>query len=242
MQKSQNISIEALKSKIITSKSDLILAIQSALKNKRLTEKDVLVITSKVVSVTQGKVVGMKDSNDHKKLVQQQADRILGGKQVTLTLKNNIFTPWAGVDLSNTQKGTAVSWPEKPYEVAQIIQTWLKKNYKLKKVGVIISDSFCVPLRKGVIGVALGYAGFGGVVDKRGTKDLYGNTLSVTQEAVADSLATMANLVMGQGKEQTPFALIHNAPAKFSNKKTNPRGLTMPAEVCLFGPLYKGKL
>jgi F420-0:gamma-glutamyl ligase len=198
MQKSQKISIEAVKSKIITSKSDLILAIELALKNKKLAEKDILIITSKVVSVTQGKIVGIKDSQAHKKLVQGEADKVLGGKQVTLTLKNDIFTPWAGIDLSNTQKGTAVLWPEKPYEVAQIIQTWLQKNYKLKKVGVIISDSFCIPLRKGVMGLALGYAGFVGVVDKRGTRDLYGNKLSVTQEAVADTLATIANLVMGQ--------------------------------------------
>jgi len=234
----KELSIRAIKSKIITPKYNLLKALASSLKKGDLKNGDILVITSKVVAVTQGRVAQISNDKEFNALVELEADEVIGGKKVTLTLKDGIFTPWAGIDRSNTKKGTVVLWPKNPSKVAQEIRAWLKKTYKLQKVGVVIVDSFCAPLRKGVIGVALAHSGFVGVNDKRGTKDLYGNSLKFTQEAVADSLATMANFVMGQGKEQTPFAVIRNAPVKFTTKKTNPRELIMPPEDCLFKPYY----
>jgi coenzyme F420-0:L-glutamate ligase len=237
----KEIRIRAIKSKIITSGSHLIESLHCALKSQILNEGDILAITSKVVAITQGRVRRITNEKELSNLVKEEADEVLGGKKVVLTLKEGIFTPWAGIDRSNTKKGTVVLWPLDPFESAWEIRDWLKKAYKLQKVGVIIVDSFCAPMRKGVVGIALGYAGFEGVNDKRGTRDIYGNILKVTQEAVADSLATMANLAMGQGKEQTPFAVIQGAPVRFISKKSHPSELLMSEKECLYGPLYRKK-
>ncbi len=211
--------IQGLKSKIITPKDELLKVLKLTLQRGKLQEGDILVIASKVVAITQGRV----SKKDFHKLVEEEADQILGGGEVTLTLKNGIFIPWAGVDRSNTQAGTAVLWPEKPFEVAEKLQKELKKTFKLKKLGVLITDSFCAPLRKGVTGVALGYAGFKGVNDLRGKKDLYGNTLKVSQQAIADMIASAAHLVMGESKEQTPFAIISGAPVIFTKAAIDPK-------------------
>jgi len=255
MQKMKELSIRAVKSKIITSKSEqkigtskakiLLEYILPALQKSPLKNGDIFVVSSKVVAVVQGRTVKIKDQKQFDWLVRQEADQIIeenGSKKtrpVTLTLKNNIFIPWAGIDRSNIQKDHAVLWPHEPYEFADELCKELKKQFKLKNFGVILVDSFCVPLRKGVFGIALGYAGFQGVTDQRGQKDLYGNTLKVTQENVVDSLATMANLVMGQSTEQTPFAVITNAPVKFSQKTVQKNEVLMNAQECLFEPLYK---
>ena len=247
MQNMKEMSVRAIKSSIITVKDNLLevlsqtfqASIQTGrrtVKTSRIHEGDILVITSKVVAVTQGRVITVNNQNEFDALVKRESNKLIGGKKVTLTLKNGIFTPWAGIDRSNTKKGTAVLWPKNPQKVATDVRAWLKKTYKLRKIGVIIVDSFCAPLRKGVIGIALAHSGFEGVRDKRGTKDLYGNSLKFTQEAIADSLATMANLAMGQGNEQTPFAIISGAPVQFTNKK--PASLLMPTKDCLYGELY----
>ncbi len=242
MQSMKKLSIRAIKSRIITGEDDLFETIKGALDTSRPKNGDILAVTSKVVAVTQGRVMKIANEKEFKALVQQEAGDVIGGKDVILTLKNGIFTPWAGIDRSNTKKGTAVLWPEGSNKVARQIEIWLKKNYRLNKCGVIIVDSFCVPLRKGVSGITLGYSGFLGVEDKRGNKDLFDNSLQFTQEAVADNLAAIANLVMGQGNEQTPFAIISSAPVTFSDKKTEPRDLVMDARDCLYAPLYKGKI
>jgi F420-0:gamma-glutamyl ligase len=129
-------------------------------------------------------------------------------------------------------------WPGKPFKAAEEIRSALKERYGLKNLGIIISDSHCVPLRKGVTGIAIGYAGFKGVRDLRGKKDLYGNKLKVTQQAIADMLATSAHLVMGEADELIPFVLVRNAPVEFTGGRVNPREALIPAKKCLYAPLY----
>ncbi len=238
----KEISIRAIKSKIITPKETLLTVLERCLKTGDFKNGDILAVASKAVAVAQGRVVNIATEKEYKALIELEADRVIGGKPVTLTLKNGIFTPWAGIDRSNSRKGSVVLWPKNPQKAADEIRTWLKKTFKLSKAGVVIVDSFCAPLRRGVIGIALAHSGFEGVNDLRGRRDLYGNTLKFTQEAVADSLATMANYAMGQGNERTPFAVIRNAPVTFSGKKTNPRHLVMPPQDCLYGPFYRRKL
>ncbi len=244
----KKIEIEALKSKIITAKDDLLKVIINALKKRPLLDGDILNITSKVVAVTQGRVCNITNKNDFDQLVKREAEQVIEtegginqGPQVTLTLSNGIFIPWAGIDRSNIQKGKVVLWPNEPFKAAAQIQGKLKKHFKLKKLGIIISDSTCRPLRKGVSGIALGFAGFKGVNDLRGQKDLYGNELKVTQQAVADNLATAAHLVMGEGSESTPFVIIRNAPVTFTDAEVDSRSLLIDKDECLFNPLYRNK-
>jgi len=238
MQQSKEVLIKGIKTGIITAGDNLIEVFEKALKSCALKEKDVLIISSKVVAVTQGMVKSFSGQAGFNRLVKSEADRVIGRGPVTLTLKNGIFIPWAGIDRSNAKKGSAVLWPLKPFESAAKIRKELCGKYRLRNLGVVVSDSHCVPLRKGVTGVAIGYAGFKGVKDLRGRNDLYGNKLKVTQQNVADMLASAAHLVMGEAAERTPFALVRNAPVEFVGSRTNPREPLMPPEECLFGPLY----
>ncbi|MFC1750338.1 coenzyme F420-0:L-glutamate ligase [Pseudomonadota bacterium] len=233
--------IKGLKSKIITQEDDLLKVVLDTLKKQPLKDGDVLVITSKVVALTQGKIVEIKSEKEFEKVVKREADRVYGGKVATLTLKDGIFIPWAGVDRSNIQKGKAVLWPDNPYKVAADLQKTLKKKFGLKKLGIIISDSICAPLRKGVTAVALGYAGFKGVEDERASKDLFGNKLKVTQKAVADMLAVAVNLEMGEGNEATPFVIVREAPVTFTNRAAKSGDLLIDRKDCLFNPLYSKK-
>lgn len=234
----EKVVIQAIKSKIITEGDSLPNILKKVLKREDFPEKTVLVIASKVVAVSQKRTRNIGSEADFKRLVEEEADVIIGGGPVILTLKNDILIPWAGIDRSNVAQGKAILWPKDPFQVAQSLLSFLKKELKRKKMGVIISDSHCIPLRTGVSGVALGYAGFRGVNDLRGKKDLFGRKLKVTQQAVADNLASAAHLVMGEGSEQTPFVLIKNAPAEFITAKTDPQeGVISPSE-CLFSPLY----
>jgi coenzyme F420-0:L-glutamate ligase len=238
MQKSKKLVIKAIKSPIITSKDNLEELLQKLLRNGRLKDKDILVLASKVVAITQGRVREIRNQEEFEALVKSEADRIIGGFPVTLTLKNNIFIPWAGIDRSNVRAGQVVLWPKKSFQAAEKLRKALLKKFKLKNLGIIIADSFCVPMRRGVSAVTLGHSGFQGVRDLRGQKDLYGNTLKVSQQALADNLATAASVMMGESNESCPFAIIRNAPVEFTNKKIDPESLTMGEGECLFGPLY----
>jgi coenzyme F420-0:L-glutamate ligase len=238
MQKPEEVLIKGIKTNIITTGDDLVAVLKTALKTCPLKEKDVLVISSKVLSVTQGRVKEVKSEKEYEKLVKDEADEIIGRGVVTLTVKNGIFIPWAGIDRSNVKKGYAVLWPEKPFESAEKIRKALKKAYGIKNLGVIISDSHCIPLRRGIIGIALGYAGFRGVRDLRGKKDIYGNTLKVTQQNHADMLATSAHLVTGEADEKMPFALIRGAEVDFTDVKIDPKEILIKKSEDLFAPLY----
>lgn len=233
------LSIQAVKSKIITENDSIITVLKNTLKTNQIQEKTILVISSKVLAITQKRVRTIKNQKQFDELVNQEADQIIGGDQVTLTLKENIFIPWAGIDRSNIPDGKAVLWPKNPQHEAEKLLKELKKHYKKRQLGIVITDSFCVPLRKGTMGIALAYAGFEGVKDERGHKDLYKKPLKVTQVALADLLASAAHLVMGEADERCPFAIIQNAPVKFTSQKRNVSNQNMDPKECIFTPLYK---
>jgi F420-0:gamma-glutamyl ligase len=111
-------------------------------------------------------------------------------------------------------------------------------HYRIAKLGILITDSRVAPLRAGVCGIALGYAGFSGVRDYRGTSDIFGRPLKITQTNVADSLATAATLEMGEGKEQQPLAVIEGAPVEF-RENVNKDELRIDIEDDMYGPLFE---
>jgi F420-0:gamma-glutamyl ligase len=234
----RKILIIGLKSKLITSKDSLIECLKKSLKKQKLHEKDIIIITSKVVAITQGRIKTVSSKEDFNKLVKEEADFLIGGKEVTLTKKNNIFIPWAGIDQSNIPKNKAVLWPDQPFETAFKILKELKSLYKVKKLGLIITDSTCMPLRRGVTAVTIGYAGFQGVKDLRGSKDLYGKKMPLSQQNMADMIAVSAHLVMGEGTEQMPFAIVKGVDVEFTNKKPDPLEAVMRAGECVYNPLY----
>ncbi len=208
-----------------------------------LKERSIIVVTSKIVSIWQGRCIKVGEVKDKDDLIRKEAELYLPREKVPkgwvmLTMKHSIMIPTAGIDESNAN-GYYILWPEKPFETAKKIYSFIKKEYKLKKFGVIISDSHTVPLRWGTMGIALSYWGFWPLRDYRGKKDIFGRKLKITQSNIADALATCAVLVMGEGKEQTPIAIIQDVDfiqfGNFNFLKNNP--LSIDREHDIYGPL-----
>lgn len=180
----------------------------------RLKDGAVLVVSSKIVSLSEGRTA---DPKDRERLIEEESTHAVKTKKVWLTEKDGILMANAGVDESNGD-GKIILLPKDSYHSAALLRKALMKKSKIKKLGVIISDSVVMPRRKGVVGVALGYAGFKGVRDYKGKKDLFGRKFTFASSNVADSLATAAMVTMGEGDERQPLAVIEDAPVLFSER------------------------
>ena len=195
----------------------------------RLGENTVVAVASKIVSIGEGRCIPRDRVKDKDKLIIGEADRYLPrdqvpGRWVMHTLKDNIFMPSAGIDESNAN-GYYILWPRNPTKSVQKIGQFLRKKYRLKNLGVIITDSHSVPLRRGVIGISLAHWGFEPLKGYRGTQDIFGKKLVFSQTNLPDGLAAAAVVVMGEGQEQTPLAVISDLVGiKFTSHTVRPRG------------------
>jgi coenzyme F420-0:L-glutamate ligase/coenzyme F420-1:gamma-L-glutamate ligase len=174
-----------------------------------LEHHDLVIVTSKVVSKSEGQVVAFDGTEENKiALIESESKRILrrrGPLRITET-HHGFINANAGIDLSNTEDGTAVLLPKDPDRSARRFRAELKRRTDVE-VAVIITDTFGRVWRQGVTDIALGSAGVKPILDLRGTTDATGRTLEVTEVAIADEIAGAANLVLGKA-EGTPFALL----------------------------------
>lgn len=210
-----------------------------------LEDGSILAITSKIVSICEGNVVKVGEAGKEE-LIKNEADFYLpptsSKYKYSLTIKNNILLPASGIDESNSN-GYFVLWPKDPQKSANRMRKYLIKRFGLKKVGVIITDSKVSPLRWGTTGVCIAHSGFKALNDYVGKNDIFGHKMQVTRVNVMDALATSSVLVMGEGQEQTPMALISNIPfVKF--EKNNPtkkelNKLKIDIEDDLYAPILK---
>ena len=143
----------------------------------------------------------------------------------------------AGIDQSNIKNKIALL-PKDSYKTAARLRAALLKKYKIKNLGIILTDSMILPLRAGVVAGAVGYSGFEGVKDCRGQKDLNNRKLKVTLVNIADTLASAAALMMGEAAEQSPIALIENAPVNFTGR-VNKKEIKYPLKEDLYYPFFK---
>jgi coenzyme F420-0:L-glutamate ligase len=160
-------------------------------------------------------------------------------KKAILTLNNNVFTVNAGIDNKNAPKGYAVLWPKNPQRSAENIRKELMQHTG-KRIGILIVDSTVTPLRWGTRGLAIGVAGFQPVKDYRRTHDLFEKEIVITLHAVADDLASAAHLVMSEGAERTPLAIIRDAPVTFS-EKINADMMKIVFKDCVYMGAFKPK-
>lgn len=199
--------IKQIKTGIVTSKNSLEEVIDQNILD--FMEDDILAITSKIVAVVEGNIVNRRTISKDE-LIKKEADFYLDIESpYTLTIKQNILIPAAGIDESNSN-GKFILWPKDPYESARKIRDYIAHKFKLHNLGVIITDSRTSPLRWGTTGIAIGYAGFKALKDYRKTKDIFGHELKVTQANHLDALAAAAVFSMGEGNEETPMALIND--------------------------------
>jgi coenzyme F420-0:L-glutamate ligase/coenzyme F420-1:gamma-L-glutamate ligase len=166
-----------------------------------LVDGDVVVVTQKVVSKAEGRLVEVDHSDlaARAALVEAESARVLRrrGDLTVAETRHGFVCANAGVDLSNVPAGTAALLPVDPDRSARRIRDGLRARAGVE-VAVIVSDSFGRPWRRGMTDVAIGCAGIAAVVDLRGTVDTAGRPLTVTEVAVADELAAAAELVMGK--------------------------------------------
>ena len=183
-----------------------------------LTDGDVVVVTQKVVSKAEGRLVDIDPEVGHRPLVERESVRILRrrGDLVIAETEHGFVCANAGVDLSNVEAGQAALLPVDSDRSARRIRDALRHRFSVD-VAVVVSDTFGRPWRRGVPDVAIGCAGLRPVVDLRGTTDALGRELQVTEVAVVDEIAAAAELVMGKAAG-VPVAVVRGIdPAWFGD-------------------------
>lgn len=201
-----------------------------------LRERSIVVVTSKIVALSEGRIVPCPTERSRTKLIRQESDWAIKTKYTWLTVKDRMVMASAGIDQSNAF-GQCVLLPVDSYRSAAVLQKRLRKQYGLRHLGVLITDSRLMPLREGITGVALGYAGFRGLRDYRGKPDLMGRKLKMTRTNVADGLAAAAVLEMGEGNERQPVSVINNAPVVFT-ERVNRQALSIDPWEDIYRPFF----
>ena len=217
----------------------------NAIKNTsfKFIDGDILIISSKFVSMSEGELVHLKDvtaSAKAKKLasifrmdekiveiVLKESDHIVSGiPGFLLSIQKGILAPNAGIDKSNVPAGTVIVYPRKPFQTADKLRKKFLTELNLR-MGIVISDSRLMPMRIGTTGIAIGVAGFEPVEDDRGRKDLFGKKLKFTYRAVADSLATMGVALMGESNESIPIVIARGPKVTPTNRLLNNRDMSV---------------
>ncbi len=206
-------NIQPYKTNKIVAGNDLYQVLDASL--PKLTEKSVVAVTSKIVGICEGRLVKAGTLEDKFKLAETEADYYLppGENQygIMLSINHNLLVASAGIDASNSD-GYFSLWPKDPQKSVNQIREYLTKKHQLKHVGVILTDSKLSPLRWGVTGYAITHSGFKALNSYIGTEDLFGREMHMEQTNVIDSLASASVVVMGEGSEQTPLAVITDVP------------------------------
>jgi len=187
---------------------------------------DIVVVSQKVVSKAEGRVVDLSEVKPtpqalkiakisgrdprYVELALRESKSVVKqvkGHLITETTQGWIYS-YSGVDLSNVSGGSAATLlPEDPDRSAQKIREGLER-LSGKRLGVVISDTCGRPFRRGDINVAIGVSGFKPILDLRGKKDIFGYRLRLKKVAVADEIASAAELVMGELNERIPVAIV----------------------------------
>ncbi len=221
-----------------------------------LKEKDIIVISSKIIATSQGRIKNLSEvktiSEKAKKFAQefdmderivelilQEASLILGGLpdgHVILAKVNDFLIANAGIDQSNAGPDNVVLLPKNIKDEVWNYWKTLRNEFNIENLGVIFADSRVQPLRKGTIGIAVATAGFEPIEDLRGHPDLYGRPLEITMRAVADDLTSAAQFLLNEADQQTPIVIIRGANVEFTE---NPQLTTeMSPEECLYMNIF----
>lgn len=211
---------------------------------------DILVVAQKIVSKAEGRFVRLESvepseravrwASEYQKdprvieLVLREATRIVRMELgvIVAETRHGFICANAGVDVSNVPEGMALLLPEDPDRSAREMRERLTEAFGVP-IGVIISDTFGRPWREGFVNVALGVSGIAPLLDYRGQRDTGGKMLQATYIALADELASAAELVMGKS-DGVPLAIVRGVTAKASDASGSGRDLIRPPERDIF--------
>lgn len=201
-------------------------------------ENSIVVITSKIVALSEGRTHDDESDEAKEILIRQESEWAMQTKYAWLTLKDGMLVASAGIDRSNAN-GKLILLPKNSFEAAIRLRGYFLKKYDVANLGVLITDSRILPLRAGILGYAIGYDGFKGIYDNRGKPDIFGRALIMSQTDIADGLATSAVICMGEAAEQQPLALITDPPVEWTNDPIDPNELRIPPEDDLYRPFFE---
>ena len=213
----------------ITAGSDLAALVAEAAADLR--DGDIVVITSKIVSKAEGRVVAVA----REQAIEAETARVVARRGATTIAqtRHGLVLAAAGVDESNTAPGTVVLLPTDPDESARRLRKALQARTG-RTVGVIVTDTMGRPWRAGQTDNAIGAAGVTPVRDYRGETDTFGNILEVTVAAVADEIAAAADLVKGKSR-QVPAAVVRGLAALVTDEDgPGARAIIRPADEDMF--------
>lgn len=205
-------------------------------------EGSVLAITSKIVSLCEGRVLPIA-GNDRDELIKQEADYYLPPQYSKyghhFTVVKDTIVGSAGIDESNGD-GNYVLWPKDAQATANAVRKQLQEKFGLSTVGVVITDSISTPLRLGAMSAALAHSGFEALRNYIGEPDLFGHPYSVSRANIAGGLAAAAGVAMGEGSESTPLCVLSDLPfVTFQDYDPTPeelRAITVSMRDDLFAP------
>lgn len=235
----ENLSVCPIKTRIFRRGENLTEFIVKNVPRSCVQEKMILAITSKIVSLAENRLVP-REEIDKESLVRREADVFLTkvGRGCFLTIKDGLSIPSAGIDESNSETGDFILYPADSFASAKELWRNLRETWKLQEMGILITDSHVMPLRRGVTGVSLSHWGFESVKKLIGKKDLFGRKLEMTNINIVDGLAASAVMMMGEGDEAQPLAVISNAPVVFC-EENSPEEIKMPLEEDLYYSLFR---
>ncbi len=189
---------------------DLVALIADACGPEGLEPGDVVVVTHKIVSKAEGALesVDPGDPRAHKAVVEREAATIVRrrGDLIIARTRHGFICANAGVDRSNVRPGQVVLLPRDPDRSAHRLRLGLEERYG-RPLAVVVTDTFGRPWRRGLTDIAIGVSGIDPIDDHRGTPDMYGMTLEVTEVAIVDEIAAAADLVMGKATG-VPVAIV----------------------------------
>ena len=248
-------TLYSLHTPIIRPGDNIAKVMMNALEREKLhlEDGDIIVIGESVVATSQGRLEKLDQVNPSEdairlakkydldpkiaEVVLRESDDVYGGVgDVLLTQKDGLFVANAGVDSSNAPNGYVILLPKEPQKTADRIRNDVEKKTG-KKIGIIIGDSRVIPLKKGVIGVALATAGIEPVEDCRGKTDLFGRKLQVTFRAIADDMVSASQILMGEADEQIPMVLIRGSPIKFTEDLQ--QDMQLSPEECMYMKVFQ---
>ena len=169
---------------------------------------DIVCVSSKVIAIHQGRCV--EAHRDKTILIEEVSEKVCDEQcqnGIALGVRDHAILPFGGVDESNGN-GYIILPPKDTQQFAHEIRAYFKKKFTLKHFGVLIVDSTVLPMRAGVIGISLASDGFEPVRDYVGKTDIFGRSIKMSKTNIADSLAAIAGMHMGEGDEQTPLCVL----------------------------------
>ena len=205
---------------------------------KELQNGDIVLITSKVVSIHEGRCVPIANTEKNN-LIQGEAELLYHPDPVRrlLTVVHHALISSAGIDESNGD-GYYTLLPEDSFASAEKIHTYLKDTFGLKEFGVIITDSHSVPFRYGALSIAIGCHGFEPIASHTGKEDLFGRVMVYSKTNLPDALAGGATLVSGECDEAYPIVIARGVPDIVFTERDIRDSFFVTYEEDIFAPLF----